>query len=91
METITTQGVAMPRLGFGTFRMPGAAAQSVSRARSRSAIGISTPQPCTKTRRRSAPPSQPSGATRTELFVTTKVWHDQLGHDLHRNEQHPTT
>jgi 2,5-diketo-D-gluconate reductase B len=29
METITTQGVAMPRLGFGTFRMPGATAQSV--------------------------------------------------------------
>jgi len=29
METITTQGVAMPRLGFGTFRMPGAVAQSV--------------------------------------------------------------
>jgi 2,5-diketo-D-gluconate reductase B len=29
METITTQGVAMSRLGFGKFRMPGAAAQSV--------------------------------------------------------------
>jgi diketogulonate reductase-like aldo/keto reductase len=29
LETITTQGVAMPRLGFGTFRMPGAAAQPV--------------------------------------------------------------
>jgi len=29
METITTQGVAMPRLGFGTFRMPGADAQPV--------------------------------------------------------------
>ena len=29
METITTQGVAIPRLGFGTFRMPGADAQPV--------------------------------------------------------------
>ena len=29
METITTQRVAMPRLGFGTFRMPGADAQPV--------------------------------------------------------------
>ena len=29
METITMKGVAMSRLGFGTFRMPGAAAQSV--------------------------------------------------------------
>ena len=29
METITTQGVAIPRLGFGTLRMPGAGAQPV--------------------------------------------------------------
>ena len=29
MEKITTQGVAIPRLGFGTFRMPGADAQPV--------------------------------------------------------------
>jgi aldo/keto reductase family protein len=29
METITTQGVAIPRLGFGTFRMPGTDAQPV--------------------------------------------------------------
>jgi diketogulonate reductase-like aldo/keto reductase len=29
METISTQGVAIPRLGFGTFRMPGNDAQPV--------------------------------------------------------------
>jgi 2,5-diketo-D-gluconate reductase B len=29
METITTQGVAIPRLGFGTFRMPAADARPV--------------------------------------------------------------
>jgi 2,5-diketo-D-gluconate reductase B len=29
METITTRGVAIPRLGSGTFRMPGADAQPV--------------------------------------------------------------
>jgi hypothetical protein len=29
MELITTQGVAIPRLGFGTFRMPGGDAQPV--------------------------------------------------------------
>jgi 2,5-diketo-D-gluconate reductase B len=29
METITTQGVAIPRLGFGTFWMPGADTQPV--------------------------------------------------------------
>ena len=27
MESITTQGVAIPHLGFGTFRMPGGDAQ----------------------------------------------------------------
>jgi hypothetical protein len=32
METITPQGVAIPRLGFGTFRMPGADAQPVTGA-----------------------------------------------------------
>ena len=39
METITTQGVAMPRLGFGTFRMPGADAQPVVE----SAIAVKLP------------------------------------------------
>ena len=29
MDTIITQGVARPRLGFGTFRMPAAATQPV--------------------------------------------------------------
>ena len=29
MESITTQGVAIARLGFGTFRMPGGDAQPV--------------------------------------------------------------
>jgi len=29
MEDITTQGVSIPRLGFGTFRMPGGGCQPV--------------------------------------------------------------
>lgn len=29
MEKIQTQGVAIPRLGFGTFRMPGGGCQPV--------------------------------------------------------------
>jgi 2,5-diketo-D-gluconate reductase B len=39
METIMTQGVAIPRLGFGTFRMPGADAQPVVE----SAIALGAP------------------------------------------------
>jgi diketogulonate reductase-like aldo/keto reductase len=65
METITTKGVAMSRLGFGTFRMPGAAAQSV--VESALALGY-----------RHIDTAATPGATRTELFVTTKVWHDQV-------------
>jgi hypothetical protein len=56
METITTKGVAMSRLGFGTFRMPGAAAQSVVESALALGYRLSTLPPCTRTRRRSAPP-----------------------------------
>ena len=45
MDTITTLDVSIPRLGFGTFRMPGGGCFSLSSKapRSRSAIAISIP------------------------------------------------
>jgi hypothetical protein len=74
METITTQGVAMPRLGFGTFRMPGTAAQSVvERAL---ALGYRRIDTAAMYENEAAVGAAiaASGVTRTELFVTTKVW-----------------
>ena len=85
METITTQGVTMPRLGFGTFRMPGAAAQPV--VESALALGYRHIDTAAMYENEAAVGAAiaASGVARTELFVTTKVWHDQLAPDaLHR-------
>ena len=85
METITTQGVAMPRLGFGTFRMPGAAAQPV--VESALALGYRHIDTAAMYENEAAVGAAiaASGVARAELFVTTKVWHDQLAPDaLHR-------
>ena len=85
METITTQGVAMPRLGFGTFRMPGAAAQSV--VETAIALGYRHIDTAAMYENEAAVGAAiaASGVARNDLFITTKVWNDQLAPDaLHR-------
>lgn len=85
METITTQGVAMPRLGFGTFRMPGGGAQPV--VESALALGYRHIDTAAMYENEAAVGAAiaASGVPRNELFITTKVWHDQLAPDaLHR-------
>ena len=81
METITTQGVAMPRLGFGTFRMPGAAAQPA--VENAIALGYRHIDTAAMYDNESAVGAAiaASGVNRNELFITTKVWHDQLAAD----------
>jgi 2,5-diketo-D-gluconate reductase B len=85
MEAITTQGVTIPRLGFGTFRMPGAEAQPV--VESAIALGYRHIDTAAMYENEAAVGAAiaASGIARHELFVTTKVWHDQLAPDaLHR-------
>jgi 2,5-diketo-D-gluconate reductase B len=84
METITTQGVAIPRLGFGTFRMPGADAQPV--VESAIALGYRHIDTAAMYENEAAVGAAitASGVNRNELFVTTKVWHDQLAPDALR-------
>ncbi|GAB4070636.1 aldo/keto reductase [Ancylobacter sonchi] len=85
METITTQGVAIPRLGFGTFRMPGADAQPV--VESAIALGYRHIDTAAMYENETAVGAAIAsvGVARDELFVTTKVWHDQLAPEaLHR-------
>ncbi|GLK85926.1 aldo/keto reductase [Ancylobacter defluvii] len=85
METITTRGVAIPRLGFGTFRMPGADAQPV--VESALALGYRHIDTAAMYENEAAVGAAiaASCVARDELFVTTKVWHDQLGPEaLHR-------
>jgi 2,5-diketo-D-gluconate reductase B len=84
METITTQGIAIPRLGFGTFRMPGADAQPV--VESAIALGYRHIDTAAMYDNEAAVGAAitVSGVNRNELFVTTKAWHDQLAPDALR-------
>jgi 2,5-diketo-D-gluconate reductase B len=85
MKMIKTQGVDIPRLGFGTFRMPGGESQPV--VESAIALGFRHIDTAAMYENETAVGAAiaASGVKREELFVTTKVWHDQLSPDaLHR-------
>ena len=79
METITTRNVSIPRLGFGTFRMPGGGCQPV--VESALALGYRHLDTAAMYDNEEAVGAavEASGLARGDLFVTTKVWHDQLG------------
>ena len=78
METISAQGVEIPRLGFGTFRMPGNDAQPVvERAIAFGYRHIDTAAMYENEASVGAAIAA-SGLARNELFVTNKVWHDRL-------------
>jgi 2,5-diketo-D-gluconate reductase B len=78
MEALSTQGVAIPRLGFGTFRMPGNDAQPV--VESAIELGYRHIDTAAMYENEAAVGAAiaASGVSRSGLFVTTKVWHDQL-------------
>lgn len=81
MDTIKTQGVSIPRLGFGTFRMPGEAARPA--VESAIALGFRHIDTAAMYDNEAAVGAAiaASGVKRDELFVTTKAWHDQLAPD----------
>ncbi|PLZ00338.1 2,5-didehydrogluconate reductase B [Burkholderia sp. WAC0059] len=84
MESIGTQGLVIPRLGFGTFRMPGMDCQPV--VESALDIGyrhIDTAQMYQNEEGVGAAIAA-SGLARAELHVTTKVWHENLAPDAIR-------
>lgn len=78
MKIIKTQGVDIPRLGFGTFRMPGGDSQPV--VESAIALGFRHIDTAAMYENETAVGAAiaASGVKREELFVATKVWHDQL-------------
>ena len=84
MDSITTKGFAIPRLGFGTFRMPGDDAQPV--IESAIALGYRHIDTAAMYENEAAVGAAitASGVNRNELFVTTKAWHDQLAPDALR-------
>lgn len=78
MKTIETQGVAIPKLGFGTFRMPGGDCRPV--LESALAVGYRHIDTAAMYQNEDAVGDviAASAIPRGDLFVTTKIWHDQL-------------
>lgn len=78
METISAQGVEIPRLGFGTFRMPGNDAQPVVERAIASGYRHIDTAAMYENEASVGAAIAASGLARSELFVTSKVWHDRL-------------
>jgi 2,5-diketo-D-gluconate reductase B len=85
MENLKTQGVNLPRLGLGTFRMQG----DVCRAAVESALGLGYRHIDTAEMYGNEAPIgaaiAASHVARKDLHVTMKVWHENLAPDaIHR-------
>src|SRR5580692_7967860 len=84
MESLQTQGISLPRLGLGTFRMQG----DVCRAAVESALGLGYRHIDTAemyaNEEAIGPAIAASGVARKDLHVTTKVWNENLAPDAIR-------
>ena len=78
LHALKTQGVSIPRLGLGTFRVPNEDCQPV--VESALALGYRHIDTAAMYANEAAVGAAiaASGLPRDEIFVTTKVWHDQL-------------
>jgi 2,5-diketo-D-gluconate reductase B len=84
MENLETQGISMPKLGLGTFRMQGDACRAaVESALSLGYRHIDTAEMYSNEEPIGAAIAA-SGVPRNELHVTTKVWHENLAPDAIR-------
>ncbi|EPX98561.1 MULTISPECIES: aldo/keto reductase [Ralstonia] len=77
-HALKTQGVSIPRLGLGTFRVPNEDCQPV--VESALTLGYRHIDTAAMYANEAAVGAAiaASGLPRDEIFVTTKVWHDQL-------------
>src|SRR3981081_2755171 len=84
MEYLQTQGISLPRLGLGTFRMQG----EVCRAAVESALGLGYRHIDTAEMYGNedaiGAAIAPAGVARKDLHVTTKVWNENLAPDAIR-------
>src|SRR6201996_8877240 len=84
MDHLETQGISLPRLGLGTFRMQG----DVCRGGVESALGLGYRHVDTAemyaNEEAIGPAIASSGIARKDLHVTTKVWHENLAPDAIR-------
>src|SRR6478609_3126449 len=84
MDNLKTQGISMPRLGLGTFRMQGDACRAA--VESALALGyrhIDTAEMYGNEEAIGAAIAT-AGIARKDLHVTTKVWHENLAPDAIR-------
>src|SRR5271167_23879 len=81
MENLQTQGISLPRLGLGTFRMQGDPCRAA--VESALALGYRHIDTAAMYGNEDAVGAALAGAAipRQELHVTTKVWHDSLRPD----------
>jgi len=85
MPTIMTHGLAMPKLGLGTWKLAGeACVESVGRALTLGYRHIDTAEMYGNEAEIGAA-IRASGIPRSEIFLTTKVWHDNLAPDALRH------
>src|SRR3954453_22773367 len=84
MENLQTQGISLPRLGLGTFRMQG----EVCRAAVESALGLGNRHIDTAEMYGNedavGAAIAASRVARKDLHITTKVWHENLAPDAIR-------
>jgi 2,5-diketo-D-gluconate reductase B len=84
MEYLQTQGISLPRLGLGTFRMQG----DVCRTAVESALGLGYRHIDTAEMYGNedaiGPAIAASGVARNDLHITSKVWHENLAPDAIR-------
>ena len=78
MESIPVRGIQIPRLGFGTFRMPGNDCQPVVESALEAGYRHIDTASMYQNEDAVGAALAASGLPRSELFLTTKVWHDQL-------------
>src|ERR1700682_1461824 len=84
MEYLQTQGISLPRLGLGTYRMQGDACRAaVERALGLGYRHIDTAEMYGNEEAIGAP-IPASGVARGDLHVTTKVWNENLAPDAIR-------
>jgi 2,5-diketo-D-gluconate reductase B len=81
MHSVTANGAVIPALGFGTFRMPGPdVLRMVPAVLKLGYTHIDTAQ-AYKNEDAVGEAIKASGVTRSNIFLTTKVWVDNFAHD----------
>lgn len=84
MENLQTQGISLPRLGLGTFRMQGDTCRAaVENALSLGYRHVDTAE-MYKNEEAVGAAIAASGVARSDLHVTTKVWNENLASDAIR-------